>query len=47
VVLLPPLVFWITKRACEELRRSEAHPTRGWDGRAVRRLPSGGFDSGP
>lgn len=46
VVVLPPLVFWITRRACEELRRSGAHPTRGWDGREVRRLPGGGFDSG-
>jgi ubiquinol-cytochrome c reductase cytochrome b subunit len=44
-VVLPLLVFWITKRACEELQRSDAHPMRGWEGREVRRLPGGGFEA--
>jgi ubiquinol-cytochrome c reductase cytochrome b subunit len=45
VVLLPPLAFWVTKRACEELCDSDAHPLRGWDGRTVSRGPGGGFSS--
>jgi ubiquinol-cytochrome c reductase cytochrome b subunit len=42
--IVPALVFWLTKRVCEELSRSEVHPLRGFTGARVRRTPSGGFE---
>ena len=44
-VVLPVVVFWCTKRICDELRGSGAHPLRGWTGRIVRRGPTGGFET--
>jgi ubiquinol-cytochrome c reductase cytochrome b subunit len=42
--IVPFAAFWIAKRACEELQRSEAHPLRGWTGTRVRRTAAGGFE---
>ena len=44
-VVLPLIVFWCTKRICDDLRDSGAHPLRGWTGRVVRRGPTGGFET--
>jgi ubiquinol-cytochrome c reductase cytochrome b subunit len=44
MVVLPVVVFFAAKRICEELRASEAHPLRGWEGRRVRRTETGGFE---
>ena len=46
-LFLPILVYFLTKRACEELRASEAHPLRGWSGGVVRRTAAGGYDRDP
>ncbi len=35
----------MTKRICEELRDTGAHPLRGWTGRVVRRGRTGGFEA--
>jgi ubiquinol-cytochrome c reductase cytochrome b subunit len=45
-IVLPFVVGLVTKRVCERLRASEAHPLRAWDGAVVRRLPDGGFTAG-
>src|SRR4029453_13438574 len=42
----PFVVFFVAKRVCEELLRSEQHPLRGWTGQAVRRTARGGFVRG-
>jgi ubiquinol-cytochrome c reductase cytochrome b subunit len=42
--IVPFLAFWIAKRVCEELQRSEAHPLRAWTGGRVRRTAAGGFE---
>jgi ubiquinol-cytochrome c reductase cytochrome b subunit len=42
-IILPFVVGFATKRWCERLRASGAHPTRAWDGAVVERLPDGGF----
>jgi ubiquinol-cytochrome c reductase cytochrome b subunit len=42
--IVPFVAFWIAKRVCEELQRSDAHPLRGWTGGRVRRTASGGFE---
>jgi quinol---cytochrome-c reductase cytochrome b subunit len=47
VLVAPVIVFWITKRACEQLRRSDAHPLRGFPGQVVRRRPDGGYEAEP
>ena len=47
VLVAPVVVFWIVKRTCEELRRSEAHPLRAFPGRVVRRTPGGGYEPEP
>jgi ubiquinol-cytochrome c reductase cytochrome b subunit len=44
VLLLPPLIFVLTKAACDELRRSGARPARGGPPVSVVRRPDGGFD---
>jgi ubiquinol-cytochrome c reductase cytochrome b subunit len=47
VLILPVIVFWVTKRTCEQLRRSDAHPLRGFPGQVVRRTPGGGYEPEP
>ena len=42
-VLLPIVVFFITRGICRELKRTERHPLRGWSGNVVTRNPSGGY----
>lgn len=46
ILLLPPLIYLLTKRVCTELRDSGWHPLGG--GRTVRvvRTPGGGFEVG-
>jgi hypothetical protein len=44
IFIVPFIAFWIAKRVCEELQRSEAHPLRAWTGGRVRRTSSGGFE---
>ncbi len=44
-LVLPPLAFWVTKRACEQLRRGGDHPLRGFPGGTVRRTAAGGFET--
>jgi quinol---cytochrome-c reductase cytochrome b subunit len=46
-IVLPFVVGFATKRICERLRDSEAHPLRAWDGAVVSRVEGGGFTSGP
>ena len=41
--VVPFLVAWLTKRICDELRVSGAHPLRGTTARRARRTPTGGF----
>jgi quinol---cytochrome-c reductase cytochrome b subunit len=43
VLWVPVVAYWLTRRVCEELRDLDAHPLRGWQGRAVRRTDAGGF----
>jgi ubiquinol-cytochrome c reductase cytochrome b subunit len=43
-LVLPIIVFFATKKACQELKDAEAHPMRGWDGGVVTRTPGGGFE---
>jgi len=43
VFVVPPIAYLITLRVCRDLRRSEAHPLRGWSGRRIVRTPAGGF----
>jgi ubiquinol-cytochrome c reductase cytochrome b subunit len=43
VLLLPPVVFFIVKVACDELRRTRVHPFRGGPPRVVGRRPGGGY----
>ena len=47
VLVAPVIVFWIVKRTCEDLRRTNAHPLRDFPGRVVRRTPSGGYEPEP
>jgi ubiquinol-cytochrome c reductase cytochrome b subunit len=42
--LLPIAAYVLTRRVCERLRESEAHPGRGSDARAVARNRDGGFE---
>ena len=43
IFVVPVLVFWLTKKVCEELARSGVHPLRGRR-RRVRRTRTGGFE---
>lgn len=43
-LLVPFLVYFVTKRVCEELKAREGHPLRGWSGNVVRRNERMGFD---
>jgi ubiquinol-cytochrome c reductase cytochrome b subunit len=47
VVVLPVIVYLLTKRICEELRETNWHPLRGPAGPAVTRTPSGGYRQAP
>ncbi len=47
VLIAPVLVFFIVKRTCEQLRRTGAHPLRGFPGQVVRRTPGGGYEQEP
>lgn len=44
-LVLPFIVYFATKRLCEELSDREARPLRGWTGKVVRRTPAGGFET--
>jgi hypothetical protein len=43
LLVLPALVYLLTKRICDELRRTGWHPLRGPAGPTVTRTASGGF----
>jgi ubiquinol-cytochrome c reductase cytochrome b subunit len=43
IFVVPVLVFWLTKKVCEELARSDVHPLRGRRTR-VQRSRTGGFE---
>jgi hypothetical protein len=45
VLLLPAIVFFLVRRACRDLKESEAHPLRGWSGTVVRRRADGGYEA--
>ena len=42
-LVVPVLVYAVTRRLCTQLRASERHPLRGWSGSAVARVGDGGF----
>jgi ubiquinol-cytochrome c reductase cytochrome b subunit len=42
--VLPPIVYYLTKRVCEELRDRGEHPLRGWSGAILEPTPSGGWE---
>jgi ubiquinol-cytochrome c reductase cytochrome b subunit len=44
-LVVPVVVYVLTKRVCVELARERSHPLRGWSGQAVVRNRSGGFDT--
>jgi ubiquinol-cytochrome c reductase cytochrome b subunit len=46
-ILIPIAVFWVTRRICLALKRTGAHPLRGWTGAVVRRNERGGFEPLP
>ena len=43
VIVIPVLVFFLTRKVCRDLRAGDTHPLRGWDGGVVRRTGSGGY----
>ena len=43
-LLVPVVVFVITKRVCTALARAHEHPLRGWSGALVARNQRGGFE---
>jgi ubiquinol-cytochrome c reductase cytochrome b subunit len=47
VVVVPLVLFFVTKHACEELRSSGARPARGGPPVSVIRRPDGSFDVRP
>jgi quinol---cytochrome-c reductase cytochrome b subunit len=47
VIVLPVIVFFAVKRTCEDLRRTGAHPLRGFPGQVVSRTPTGGYEPEP
>ena len=47
VLVVPVVLFVVTKVACDELRRSGARPARGGPPVAVIRRPDGGFEVRP
>jgi len=44
-LVLPVVVYMLTKRVCSQLARDRSHPLRGWSGQVVVRNRSGGFDT--
>jgi ubiquinol-cytochrome c reductase cytochrome b subunit len=46
-LLVPFLVYFVTKRVCEELRAREDHPLRGWRGTVIERNDQLGFEAAP
>jgi ubiquinol-cytochrome c reductase cytochrome b subunit len=44
-LVVPVVVFVLTKRICAQLAREDAHPLREWDGQVVLRNEHGGFDT--
>jgi ubiquinol-cytochrome c reductase cytochrome b subunit len=44
-LVVPVLVFVLTKRICAQLAREDAHPLRAWSGQVVARNEQGGFDA--
>jgi ubiquinol-cytochrome c reductase cytochrome b subunit len=44
VWVLPIVVCFLTRAACQSLQRSGAHPLRGWQGEVVRRRPDGAVE---
>ncbi len=47
LLVVPVLVFVLTKRICTQLACTEAHPLREWDGQLVNRNRAGGFETVP
>jgi ubiquinol-cytochrome c reductase cytochrome b subunit len=45
--VVPIVVFLVTKRVCEDLRRSGSRPMRGYATTIVTRREDGGFEAGP
>jgi ubiquinol-cytochrome c reductase cytochrome b subunit len=46
-VLLPVLIFFLTRRVARELANGRTRVLRGWYGQVVRREPAGGFTALP
>jgi ubiquinol-cytochrome c reductase cytochrome b subunit len=44
ILVVPVLVYFVTRRVCTELALARTRVTRGWYGQAVRRTPGGGFE---
>ncbi len=44
-LVVPIVVYALTKRVCAELARERSHPLRGWSGQVVTRNPGGGYDT--
>lgn len=44
-LIVPVLVYMLTKRVCVELAREQSHPLRDWNGQVVARNQSGGYDT--
>ena len=42
--VVPFIVFLVTRRICDELQKTEAHPLRSLPATPVRRVPAGGFE---
>jgi ubiquinol-cytochrome c reductase cytochrome b subunit len=44
-LVVPVVVYLLTKRVCVELARERSHPLRGWSGQVMARNEHGGFDT--
>jgi ubiquinol-cytochrome c reductase cytochrome b subunit len=44
-LVVPVVVFVLTKRICAQLAREDSHPLREWSGQIVARNEQGGFDA--
>jgi ubiquinol-cytochrome c reductase cytochrome b subunit len=44
-LIVPVVVYMLTKRVCVELAREQSHPLRDWSGQVVARNQSGGYDT--
>ena len=45
-LIVPVVVYVLTKRVCVELARERSHPLRDWSGEVVERNERGGFEAG-